>query len=132
MAKILVAEDDKSLSAAYKMGLENDGFEVKVVGDGMEMLEAYDKFAPDVVLLDLVMPKMDGYAALERLGQDGRLGRAPVIVATNLGQNEDMDRVMALGASDYVIKSDLSMKGLISKIRFHLSSKVQPSSAGVK
>lgn len=114
--KILVAEDDRFLSNAYRVKLTKAGFEVKVAGDGAEALNILQTFIPDLILLDLVMPVKDGFATLEVIKADERLKMIPVIVASNLGQKEDCDRALKLGAKDFVIKSDLSLDTLIQKI----------------
>lgn len=114
--KILVAEDDKFLSNAYRVKLTKAGFEVKVVGNGQGALDILKTFIPDLILLDLVMPVKDGFATLEAIKADERLKAIPVIVASNLGQKEDSDRAFKLGAKGFVIKSDLSLDNLIQKI----------------
>lgn len=114
--KILVAEDDKFLSNAYRVKLTKAGFDVKLAGDGQEALDVLQTFIPDIMLLDLVMPVKDGFATLEAIKADEKLKAIPVIVASNLGQKEDCDRALALGASDFVVKSDLSLDTLIQKI----------------
>lgn len=114
--KILVAEDDKFLSNAYRVKLTKAGFEVKVAGDGAEALNILQTFIPDLILLDLVMPVKDGFATLEVIKADEKLKMIPVIVASNLGQKEDCDRAIKLGAKDFVVKSDLSLDTLIQKI----------------
>ncbi len=114
--KILVAEDDKFLSNAYRVKLTKAGFDVKAAGDGAEALNILQTFIPDLILLDLVMPVKDGFATLEVIKADEKLKMIPVIVASNLGQKEDCDRALKLGAKDFVIKSDLSLDTLIQKI----------------
>lgn len=114
--KILIAEDDKFLSNAYRVKLTKAGFEVKVVGDGQEALDSLQAFIPDLILLDLVMPIKDGFATLEAIKADEKLKTIPVIVASNLGQKEDCDKAFRLGAKDFVVKSDLSLDTLIQKI----------------
>jgi two-component system phosphate regulon response regulator PhoB/two-component system alkaline phosphatase synthesis response regulator PhoP len=123
MAKILVAEDDKFLSEAYRTKLVGVGFEVRLVVDGEEALKEFESFAPDIVILDLKMPKVDGFFFLETLKNAGKIGTVPVIVASNSGDKPDIERAMALGATDYVVKSNLSMKGLVEKINLLLHSK---------
>lgn len=122
MAKILVAEDDKFLVMAYRAKLTKSGFEVTIATDGEEALLALQTFIPDLILLDLVMPKKDGFATLEEIKKQDKLKNIPVIVASNLGQKEDLDKAMALGAVDYIIKSDLSMDELLAKINDKLSA----------
>jgi len=114
--KILVAEDDKFLGNAYRIKLTKAGFEVQLATDGQEALTALQTFIPDLILLDLVMPVKDGFAALEEIKANDKLKAIPVIVASNLGQKEDTDRALKLGAKDFVVKSDLSLDVLIQKI----------------
>ncbi|TSC85714.1 MAG: hypothetical protein G01um101416_828 [Microgenomates group bacterium Gr01-1014_16] len=116
MKKILVAEDDKFLAAAYKAKLGKLGWEVRVAGDGAEALEILGEFVPDAILLDLVMPRMDGFAVLVELKKNPAWAKIPVLVASNLGQKEDIDRSRELGAVGYVVKADLSIDELVRKI----------------
>lgn len=117
MTKILVAEDDRFLSTAYRAKLTKSGFEVQMATDGEEALTALaDGFNPDIILLDLVMPRKDGFATLEGIRAQAQYAQTPIIVASNLGQKEDLDKAKGLGATDYVIKSDMSLDGLITKI----------------
>lgn len=116
MKKILVAEDDKFLSSAYRVKLTKSGFDAKIVSDGQELLDILDTFAPDLILLDLVMPKKDGFAVLEELGKNPKWKSIPVIIASNLGQKEDIERGLKMGAKDYIVKTDMSLNNLINKI----------------
>ena len=116
MKKILVAEDDKFLSSAYRLKLTKAGFEVVIVGDGQELLDNIKTFKPDLILLDLVMPVMDGFTALKEIKAVAEYKNIPVIVASNLGQKEDIDRTAELGATDFVVKSDMSLDVLVEKI----------------
>lgn len=117
MSKILVAEDDRFLGTAYRAKLTKVGFEVQIATDGEEALTVLaGGFVPDLILLDLVMPRKDGFATLEEIRAQAQFAKTPIIVASNLGQKEDLDKAKALGATDYVIKSDLSMDGLVAKI----------------
>jgi DNA-binding response OmpR family regulator len=108
MGKVLVVEDDRFLASAYRAKLTKSGFEVQVAGDGEEGLEMLKTFTPDIILLDLVMPRRDGFATLPEIRK--LLKDVPVIVTSNLGQKEDLDK------TDYLIKSDLSMDALVTKI----------------
>ena len=116
MKKILVAEDDKFLASAYRVKLTKAGFDVKVVSDGNEALELLKTFIPDLILLDLIMPVRDGFSTLQALKENALWNKIPVIVASNLGQKEDMDKSKQLGATDFIVKSDLSLDALIEKI----------------
>lgn len=114
--KILVAEDDKFLSSAYKAKLTKAGFEVTMASDGIEVLQALKNSKPDVILLDLIMPNKDGFTVLEEIKKDEERKNIPIIIASNLGQKEDIDKGMALGAKDFVIKSNMSLDDLVAKI----------------
>lgn len=116
MKKILIAEDDKFLANAYRLKLTKAGFDVQIVGDGAELLTTLETFVPDLILLDLVMPVMDGFSTLENLRSNPKYKSITVIVASNLGQKEDIDRATNLGATDFVVKSDISLNMLIEKI----------------
>jgi len=116
MKKIIIAEDDKFLSSAYRLKLAKAGFDVQIVSDGQELLEILEKYIPDLILLDLVMPVVDGFTALKSIRLNPKFKPIPVIVASNLGQKEDIDKAKELGISDFVVKSDLSLDMLIEKI----------------
>ena len=116
MAKILVAEDDKFLANAYRVKLSKAGYEIKVASDGQEAIESLETFIPDVILLDLIMPVKDGFAVLEELKKNDKWKNIPVIVASNLGQKEDVDKGMALGATDYIIKSQMPINDILAKV----------------
>lgn len=116
MKKVLVAEDDKFLANAYRVKLEKAGFELKIAVNGEEAMQILQSFTPDVIVLDLVMPGKDGFATLFELKQNEKWKNIPVLVATNLGQKEDIDRATKLGAADYVIKSNMTMTSLVEKI----------------
>lgn len=115
--RILIAEDDKFLANAYRVKLEKEGFESVIAIDGEEALTALNSSDFDLIILDLIMPKKDGFQTLEEIKASDKLKDIPVLIASNLGQKEDIDRGMELGAVDYIVKSDMSMEGLVSKIK---------------
>src|SRR5476651_2183773 len=116
MKSILVAEDDKFLANAYRIKLTKAGFEVHIARDGQEAVDVLKTLKPDLILLDLVMPTKDGFTALEEIKANPSIKDIPVIIASNLGQKEDLDKGMKLGAVDFIVKSDLSLENLIKKI----------------
>lgn len=122
MKKILVADDDKFLINAYRVKLTKAGFDVKLARDGVEVFEALKTFMPDLMVLDLVMPVKDGFTTLEELKKNNLYKKIPVIVASNLGQKEDTDRAVSLGATDCIVKSDMSLEDLIQKINHIVGS----------
>ena len=116
--KVLVAEDDVFLANAYKIKLEGGkDFDTRIATDGNETLKVMADWLPDVVVLDLIMPRKDGYWVLAQMRSDDRLRSIPVLVASNLGQSEDIDRAMEMGANDYIVKSDMSLEDLILKLK---------------
>lgn len=116
MSKILVAEDDFFLANAYRVKLAKAGFEVKIARDGQETIDSLSTFIPDLIILDLIMPVKDGFTALSEIKANDAWQKIPVIVASNLGQKEDIDKSMALGAIDYIVKSDQSINSVVEKI----------------
>lgn len=116
MPKILIVEDDQFLTSAYRVKLTKAGFEIIIAVDGEEAMNALLKEIPDVILLDLVLPKKDGFEVLKEIRANPKLKSIPVLIASNLGQKEDIDRGMGLGATDYIVKSDMSLDDLVTKI----------------
>jgi DNA-binding response OmpR family regulator len=114
--KVLVVEDDAFLLKAYLAKLQNSDYEVQSATDGEEALAVMAKFSPDVVLLDLVMPRKDGFETLKEMRATEAYKNIPIFVISNTGQPEDEDRVMGLGATELLLKSNLSMSELVSKI----------------
>ncbi len=115
--KITIAEDDQFLSNAYRVKLTKEGYNVKMVADGQELIDSLKTDKPDLIILDLLMPKKDGFEALKEIKANPNLKNVPVIIASNLGQTNDIDQGMKLGASDYIVKSDLSLEDLVKKIK---------------
>lgn len=115
--KIYVAEDDAFLATAYKTSLVKAGYDVTVANDGNDLLGHLKKGLPDLILLDLVMPVKDGFETLTEISQDGSFSKVPVIIASNLGDKNDITKGMALGAKDYIVKTDTSVEQLIEKIK---------------
>ncbi len=117
MKKILIAEDDTFIANALRIKLTKSGYEVKMTVDGEEALSALKLFTPDLIILDLILPKKDGFQVLEELKKNDRFRHIPVMIASNLGQKEDIDRGLKLGAADYIVKSDLSISMFLDKIK---------------
>lgn len=116
-SKVLIVEDDVYLVKAYEAKLATSGFEVKIVTDGDQALEAMESFKPDVVVLDIVMPRRDGYSFLEEVKKHSEYEDIPIIVASNLGQKSDIEKVKDLGVIDYIVKSDMSLDDLVAKVQ---------------
>lgn len=112
--KILLVEDEKALSNVLTLKLDSAGYKTTVAYDGEQALEEIGKQQFDLIILDLIMPKKDGFAVLGELGKMGNI--IPIIVLSNLGQEEDLKRAKALGAADYFIKSDSPLTEIIEKV----------------
>ncbi|MEO5927914.1 MAG: response regulator transcription factor [Patescibacteria group bacterium] len=125
MAKqhILLIEDDGFLASIYAQKLELEGFDVSLATNGEDGLRLAMKDIPDMILLDLVMPKLNGFEVLERLKQDDATKTVPVLILTNLGQREDVERCMQLGAAGYVIKAHSLPHETIAKVKELLGKK---------
>lgn len=116
MKKILVVEDDTYLANAYRVKLTKAGFEVKNASDGDEALDILKTFNPDLILLDIVMPKKDGFVTLQEIKANEKWKNIPVILASNLGQREDREKGMKLGATEFFVKTDFTLNDLVGKI----------------
>ncbi len=117
--KILIVEDDKFLIKAYEIKFRKEGFDIMLAGDGLAGLESAKK-KPDLVILDLMLPKLNGFELLEHIKKDEQLKKIPVVVLSNLGQKADMDKVMSLGAADYLVKTEYSLEEIIKKVKKYL------------
>lgn len=116
MKKVLIVEDDTYLANAYRVKLTKAGFEVKNAFDGQEALDILQTYTPDIILLDIVMPRKDGFATLEEIKANEKWKNIPVILASNLGQREDREKGMSLGAVEFFTKTDFTLNNLIEKI----------------
>lgn len=114
--KILLIEDDKFFQKFYSVKLKEQNIETEVAGDGIEGLLKMKSFSPDLVLLDLIMPKLDGFSVLKSRLADPNLLKIPVIVFSTLGQEKDIENAKKLGASDYVNKSFFDFSNMMGKI----------------
>lgn len=115
--KILVVEDDKFLANALRVKLTKSGYDTQLAFNGEESLNILSSFAPNLIIMDLVMPIKDGFAAIEEIKKNKNWKDIPIIVTSNLGQKEDIERAKALGALDYFVKTDLSLDDLIVRIK---------------
>jgi len=121
--KILVVEDDEFLIKIYKMTLVQEGHEVTIAKDGAEGLKALEKGKQEFVILDLLMPKKDGFEFLEEMRQSTKWKKIPVLVLTNLGQDSAMERVKELGIEEYIIKGNIDIESIIKKINKYCKKK---------
>ncbi len=118
--KVLVVEDDEHISKVYEIKLAKEGFATLLARDGEEAVEKIKAEKPDLIILDLMLPKKDGFGVLEDIKKIPELARIPVIVLSNLGQQADQERALALGANEYLIKVDYSIQEVIDKVKGYL------------
>lgn len=118
--KVLLIEDDQQISKVYEIQLKREGFHTVISRDGDEAVEIFSKEKPDLVVLDLMLPKRDGFGVLEYIRKIAKDKETPILVISNLGQKGDRLRAMELGATSYMIKVDHPIKDIISTIKEHL------------
>lgn len=114
---ILLVEDEKMLAEMYTTKFSMEGFTVQKAFDGQQGVELAKQYKPDIILLDVIMPKIDGFGALKMLKQDPALKNIPVIMLTNLGQEDDVKKGKELGAVDYFVKSNHSPSEIVEKVK---------------
>jgi len=115
--KVVIIEDDSYILDMYKIKFESSNFEVISAGDGMEGLKILEKKKPDIILLDIIMPKMDGFSVLKTIKNNPAIAKIPVVLLTNLGQREDIEKGFKLGATSYIIKAHFTPSEIVRKIR---------------
>jgi DNA-binding response OmpR family regulator len=118
MAKVMIVDDDPLMVRMYQKKLTNDGYDVMTAGDGMEALEKLESQKPDLILLDIMMPKLNGLDTLKKIKADSKTKDIPVIMLTNVGaSDEDADRGLELGAVAYLVKAGNRPADVVSKIK---------------
>lgn len=118
--KILLIEDEKTIVQPLKFFLTKEGFELSVATDGEEGLAAAKRATPDLILLDIILPKINGFKVLKTLRADPKLKSVPIIILSNLARMGEVELGLKEGANDYLIKTDFSLPSLLKKIRKHL------------
>lgn len=113
----LIIEDDSYISDMYKIKLESENFDVVVAEDGIKGLKELERIKPDIILLDVVMPKVDGFGVLKTIKNTDGLKGIPVIMLTNLGQKDNVERGLDLGASGYIIKAHFTPSEVVKKVK---------------
>lgn len=117
---ILLAEDETYIRLAYQINFERVGYKVITAQDGVEAIELARLHKPDLILLDLIMPRKNGLEALAELKKDPQTKMIPIVALTNLSQTTDEKEVRRLGAADFIIKSNHSMKSVLARIEKYL------------
>jgi len=114
--KILIIEDEKSLLDILERKLLYEGYEVSIAQDGEEGIKKVKEIKPNLILLDIVMPKMNGFEVLENLKKSQEFSSIPVIVISNSGYSVDLDKALELGAVDYLVKAEFDLEEVVRKI----------------
>jgi DNA-binding response OmpR family regulator len=115
MSKVLIIEDNETLNEAYKLILEKDGHKVSTAFNGEEGLEKLKKTSPDLILLDMLMPKMDGLEFLRRFKSD-KYPKTTIIILSNLNEDEQVEEARKLGAHRYILKANTSPRELAARV----------------
>ena len=117
MTKITIIEDDPTISQMYRMKFEADGFDVRIANNGEIGVEVVRSFKPDVILLDLQMPEMNGTEALRAIRADDSSKTTPVIILTNLGEEEAPREMRALGVHSYIVKANYTPRQVVAQVK---------------
>ena len=117
MSKILIIEDDKFLRELIAQKLQKEGFLITEAIDGEEGLKKIKEEKSELILLDLILPGIDGFEVLEKIKSDDAISKIPVIILSNLGQKDDVEKGLKLGAIDYLIKAHFTPREIIEKIK---------------
>ena len=118
--KILLVEDDMALSAVYRSRLEIEGFDVREANNGEDALSATVEYRPDLILLDVMMPKISGFDVLDILRNTPETANVRIIMLTALSQPKDKERAESLGVDDYLVKSQVVIGDVVARVEHHL------------
>lgn len=118
-SKVTVAliEDDPLIAEMYTTKFTKEGYNLQHAADGAAGIALVKELKPDIILLDIIMPKMDGFQVLQALRQESAFAKTPIVMLTNLGQEEDVQKGRALGATDYFIKTNFTPAAIVDKVK---------------
>lgn len=119
--KVLLVEDDDALASVYQTRLQAEGFDVKRVPNGEDALAGALEYHPDLIVLDVMMPKVSGFDVLDILRNTPETARVKVVMLTALSQDSDKERAKSLGADDYLVKSQVVIADVVERIKHHLA-----------
>lgn len=117
MTKIVIIEDDPTISQMYRMKFEADGFDVRMAANGRIGVDIVKSFNPDVILLDIQMPEMNGAEALRMIRNNQASKTTPVIVLTNLGEEEAPAEMRSLGIDSYIVKANYTPRQVVARVK---------------
>jgi len=117
MKKLLLIEDEEIIINLLQKKLSQEGYEVFVARDGEEGLETMRKVSPDLILLDIIMPKKGGFEVMEEMNKDPELKKIPIVIISNSGQPVELSRARELGAKDWLVKTEFHPQEVIDKVK---------------
>ncbi len=117
MTKVAIIEDDPAINQMYRMKFENEGFNVRLASDGQTGYEMVKSFKPDIILLDLQMPEVSGLEVLRRIRGEEWGKDTPVIILTNLGEEESPSEIKDLKVETYIVKADLTPRQVVARVK---------------
>ncbi|KKP59870.1 MAG: Response regulator receiver protein [Candidatus Gottesmanbacteria bacterium GW2011_GWA1_34_13] len=121
MSKILFIEDDPLIIKIYTTRLTADGFQVFSADNGEDGLKLAETEAPDLIVLDLMMPKIDGFGVLQKIRANIQMKTVPILVYSNLAQEDEIARAKTMGATEFIVKANLLPTEMVDKIKFYLN-----------
>ena len=119
--KVMIVEDDEHISKVYEIKFAKEGISTSVARDGEDAVVKITAEKPSLIILDLMIPKKDGFWVLEEIKKNPDLATIPVLVLSNLGQKSDQERALGLGANEYLVKVDFSIQDIIEKVKGYLA-----------
>jgi len=122
-AKILIIEDDRYISKMYQLKLSLDGFDVQVADNGRIGVDKVKEFKPDIILTDILMPELDGFEVIKQVKADEESKTTPILIMSNLGQEDHIQKGLELGALGYIVKSQYTPSKVVDKIKEILAGK---------
>lgn len=120
LKRILLVDDDQNLADVYVTRLQAEGFDVRLVTDGEAALSAAVSYHPDLVILDVMMPKVNGFDVLDIIRNTPETANLKIIMLTALSQDSDKQRAESLGVDDYMVKSQVVMNDVVARVKYHL------------
>jgi len=123
MKNILVVEDDKFLRDLLVLKLKSAGMKVDIATEGKEALQKIESKPPQLILLDLILPNIDGFEILKRIKKDEKTAKIPVIILSNLGEGGEVEKGVKLGAVDYLVKAHFTPEEIVAKVKKVLGEK---------
>ncbi len=127
LGRILLVEDDITLANLYQMRLETEGFQVRHCSNGEDALQMAKAYQPNLILLDIMMPGLNGFDVLDILRHTPGLEKTKILILSAMGQPADQARAKSLGADDYLIKSQVVIADVMARIRHHLNLPAAPA-----